>query len=58
MPLIRKSIREKIRHSTDIGIINFTIPQFWFSSNIVEVRLFEQKGADVMSTNANDQLIL
>ena len=29
-----------------------------FSGNIVKVRLFEQKGADVMSTNANDQLIL
>ena len=29
-----------------------------FSSNIVKVRLCEQNGANVMSTNANDQRIL
>ena len=49
------------RHSTDIRIIHYSTilkELCQFSINIVKVRLFEQNGADVMSTSANDQLIL
>ena len=48
-------------HSTDIGIIKYSTilkELCQFSSNIVKVRLFEPKRADVMSKNANDLLIL
>ena len=53
--------RQKLRHSTDIEIIYYSLIMKElcpFSSNIVKVRLFEQNGADVMCTNANDQRIL